>query len=191
MDGLHPSHGRLFTCETGTLAHGHHPGRATKKPIFCFAINSFCNVGRFDDVVLGFDNMCKLVDGKGNVAIYNIMIHSFVKYKICENGVEFYGRMIKDRVKPVVVTFNILTKGLFRNSKFGLALEVSKEIRVNGCVPDMVTFNTLIKGFFKEGIRMAYGYSKEGQKDKIEVDYNGVAIHLFMKGSLTRFSRTI
>ncbi|PWA70391.1 Pentatricopeptide repeat-containing protein [Artemisia annua] len=131
------------------------------EPIFRFAINSFCNVGRFDDAIHAFDSMRKLVDGKPNVAIYNNMIHSFVKYDKFEKGLEFYGRMIKDRVKPDVVTFNILINGYFRSSKFGLALEVFKEMRVKGCVPNVITFNTLIKGFFreskyKEGIGMAY-----------------------------------
>ncbi|CAI9261981.1 unnamed protein product [Lactuca saligna] len=131
------------------------------EPIFRFAINAYCNVGRFDDALQAFDKMRKLVDGKPSTAIYNIMIHSFVKYWKFEKGLDFYGRMIQDRVNPDVVTFNILINGYFRNSKFGLALEVFKEMRVKGCVPNVVTFNTLIKGFFrekklKEGIGMAY-----------------------------------
>ncbi|KAI3802182.1 hypothetical protein L1987_30312 [Smallanthus sonchifolius] len=131
------------------------------EPIFRFAITSFCNVGRLDDALQVFDKMRKLVDGKPNVAIYNTMIHSFVKYRKFEKGLEFYGRMIKDRVRPDVITFNIFINGYFRNSKFELALEVFKEMRVKGCVPNVVTFNTLIKVFFrerkfKEGIGMAY-----------------------------------
>ncbi|KAL8213819.1 hypothetical protein R6Q57_003268 [Mikania cordata] len=137
------------------------------EPIFRFAITSFCNVGRLDDALQVFVKMLKLVDGKPNVAIYNTILHSFVKYGKFEKGLEFYGRMIKDRVKPDVITFNILINGYFRNSKFELALEVFKEMRVKGCVPNVVTFNTLIKGFLREGklkqgIGMAYEMIKLG-----------------------------
>ncbi|XP_076923691.1 uncharacterized protein LOC143585901 [Bidens hawaiensis] len=131
------------------------------EPIFRFAITVFCNVGRLDDAYQVFDKMLRLIDGKPNVAVYNTMIHSYVKHGKFEKGLEFYARMVKDRVKPDVVTFNILINGYFRSSRFELALEVFKEMRVKGCVPNVVTFNTLIKGFFRErkfkqGIGMAF-----------------------------------
>ncbi|KAL8260443.1 hypothetical protein R6Q59_028396 [Mikania micrantha] len=50
------------------------------EPIFCFAITSFCNVGRLDDAPQVFVKIPKLVDDKPNVAIYNAILHSFVKY---------------------------------------------------------------------------------------------------------------
>ncbi|KAK6147203.1 hypothetical protein DH2020_018115 [Rehmannia glutinosa] len=66
-------------------------------------------------------------------------------------GIEFYGRMIRDRVKPDAVTFNTLISGYCRNNKFGLALDVFREMKEKGCVPNVISFNTLIKGFFQDG----------------------------------------
>jgi pentatricopeptide repeat protein len=91
--------------------------------------------------------MKRLIDGKPNVALYNIMIHGFVKFGKLDNAVEFYDRMIRDRVKPDVITFNTLINGYCRSRKFELALQVFKEMKNKGCVPNVVSFNTLIKGF--------------------------------------------
>ncbi|KAL7247814.1 hypothetical protein ACSBR2_002679 [Camellia fascicularis] len=131
------------------------------EPIFRFAINSYCRVGRFDDALIAFDYMVKMIDGLPNVAVYNTLIHGFVKFREHEKALGFYNRMIKDRVKPDVFTFNILISSYCRNSEFGLAFEVFKEMRIKGCSPNVVSFNTLIKGFFRErkfeeGIGMAY-----------------------------------
>ncbi|CAM8998229.1 unnamed protein product [Rhodiola kirilowii] len=129
--------------------------------IFRFSLNAFCRVGRLDDALKVFDKMQKMIDGKPNVAVYNMLIHGFVKRMEHERAVELYHRMLKDRVKPDVYTFNILISSYCRNSLFGLALEVFKEMRSKGCRPNVVSFNTLIKGFFREmkyddAVQMAY-----------------------------------
>ncbi|CAM8994877.1 unnamed protein product [Rhodiola kirilowii] len=129
--------------------------------IFRFSLNAFCRVGRLDDALKVFDKMRKMIDGKPNVAVYNMLIHGFVKRMEHERAVELYHRMLKDRVKPDVYTFNILISSYCRNSLFGLALEVFKEMRSKGCRPNVVSFNTLIKGFFREmkyddAVQMAY-----------------------------------
>ncbi|VFQ92617.1 unnamed protein product [Cuscuta campestris] len=131
------------------------------EPIFRFAINAFCRSGRFDDALLAFDTMKRLIDGKPEAAMYNIMIHGFVKFRHYDKAIEFYHRMIKDRVKPDVITFNTLISGHCRNSQLGLALQMFKEMKNHGCVPNIISFNTLIKRFLmedkiEEGIGMAY-----------------------------------
>ncbi|RVW68168.1 Pentatricopeptide repeat-containing protein [Vitis vinifera] len=78
-----------------------------------------------------------------------------------EKVMTVYEKMIKDRVKPDVFTFNSLISSCCRNSQFGLALEMFKEMKDKGCSPNVVSFNTLIKGSFRErkfeeGIGMAY-----------------------------------
>ncbi|KAK4396523.1 Pentatricopeptide repeat-containing protein [Sesamum angolense] len=132
------------------------------EPMFRVSISSFCRAGRFDDALFAFDIMKRLIDGKPNVALYNIVIHGFVKFGKLDRAVEFYGRMVRERVKPDAVTFNILISGYCRNNKFGLALEVFKEMKEKGCVPNVVSFNTLIKGFFQDGkVEQAVGMARE------------------------------
>ncbi|CAM8994889.1 unnamed protein product [Rhodiola kirilowii] len=94
--------------------------------IFRFSLNAFCRVGRLDDALKVFDKMRKMIDGKPNVAVYNMLIHGFVKRMEHERAVELYHRMLKDRVKPDVYTFNILISSYCRNSLFGLALREMK-----------------------------------------------------------------
>ncbi|GER29059.1 pentatricopeptide repeat-containing protein [Striga asiatica] len=119
--------------------------------IFRVSISSFCRSGRLDDALYSFDIMRRLIDGKPDVALYNIVVQGFVKLGKVEKGVEFYEKMIRDRVKPDVVTFNTLISGYCRNSKFDQALEVFGEMKEKGCLPNVVSFNTLIKGFFRDG----------------------------------------
>lgn len=106
--------------------------------------------------------MKRLIDGKPNVALYNILIHSFVKLGKLDRAVDFYSTMIKNRVNPDAVTFNILISGYCRNNKFGLALEVFKAMKEKGCLPNVVSFNTLIRGFFRDGkTEQAVGMARE------------------------------
>uniref|UniRef100_A0A2N9HWC1 Pentacotripeptide-repeat region of PRORP domain-containing protein n=1 Tax=Fagus sylvatica TaxID=28930 RepID=A0A2N9HWC1_FAGSY len=131
------------------------------EPIFRFSINAYCRVGKLDDAVVAFECMKKLIDGRPSVALYNILIHGFVKCGEHCKALQVYDKMIKDRVKPDVYTFNILISSYCRNKRFGLALELFKEMREKGCSPNVVSFNTLIRGFFRErkfdeGIAMAY-----------------------------------
>ncbi|CAH9059345.1 unnamed protein product [Cuscuta epithymum] len=131
------------------------------EPIFRFAINAFCKSGRFDDALLAFDTMKRLIDGKPEAAMYNIIIHGFVKFRNYGKALGFYDRMIHDRVKPDLITFNTLISGHCRNAQLGLALQMFKEMKNHRCVPNVVTFNTLIKRFLiegkiEEGIGMAY-----------------------------------
>jgi pentatricopeptide repeat protein len=62
----------------------------------------------------------------------------------------FYNQMVKDRIKPDVITFNILISGYCRNFKYAFALEMFEEMCKMGCHPNVVTFNTLIRGLFRE-----------------------------------------
>ncbi|KAL8230145.1 hypothetical protein R6Q59_000517 [Mikania micrantha] len=102
---------------------------------------------RLDDALKVFVKMLKLVDGKPNVAIYNTIIHSFVKYDKFEKGLEFYGRMIKDRVKPDAITFNILINGEGKlKQEVGMAYEMIKL----GCGFSNVTCEILVDGLMKE-----------------------------------------
>ncbi|KAL3839268.1 hypothetical protein ACJIZ3_023859 [Penstemon smallii] len=132
------------------------------EPIFRVSITSFCRTGKFDDALYAFDTMKRLIDGKPDVALYNIVIHGFVKFGNLGRGLEFYRRMIRDRVRPDSVTFNTLISGYCRNNRFDLALEVFKEMKEKGCVPNVVSFNTLIKGFFRdEKVEEAVGMAHE------------------------------
>ncbi|KAA8521060.1 hypothetical protein F0562_011787 [Nyssa sinensis] len=129
------------------------------EPIFRFAINSYCRVGRFDDALIAFDHMLKMIDGLPNVAMFNMLIHGFVKHGEHEKALGLYNRMIKDRVKPDVFTFNILISSYCRNSQFGLALERKSEEGIGmayemielGCVFSNVTCEILIGGLCKDG----------------------------------------
>ncbi|KAL5562573.1 hypothetical protein UlMin_032320 [Ulmus minor] len=94
------------------------------EPIFRFAINACCRVRKLDDVVVAFDSMRKLIDGKPSV---------------------LYNRMIRDRVKPDLFTFNILLSSYCRNSQCGLALDLFKEMKEKGASPNVISFNTMIK----------------------------------------------
>ena len=107
--------------------------------------------------------MCKLIDGKPNVAVCNLLIHAFVKRGSLNAALQFYREMVlKHRVKPDVFTFNILISGYCRNSQFNLALEMFHEMGKMGCLPNVVTFNTLIKGLFREGnVEEAIGMARE------------------------------
>ncbi|KAK4343554.1 hypothetical protein RND71_036648 [Anisodus tanguticus] len=112
------------------------------EPIYRFSINAYCKAGRFDDALLAFDTMRRLIDGKPDVAVCNIIIHGFVKFKHFDKALEFYHRMIGERVKP-------------------------DEMKTHGCAPNVVSFNTLIKWFLldgkiKEGIGMAYEMTEMG-----------------------------
>ncbi|KAK9755303.1 hypothetical protein RND81_01G016600 [Saponaria officinalis] len=120
------------------------------EPIFRFAINCFCRVGRLDDALLAFDTMRKLIDGRPNVVLYNVLIHGFVKNGRRDKALSLYDRLVNDRVKPDVFTFNILISGYCKSSMFGSGLALFKEMRVKGCEPNVVTFNTLIRGFFTD-----------------------------------------
>ncbi|KAL9238877.1 hypothetical protein vseg_013248 [Gypsophila vaccaria] len=131
------------------------------EPIFRFAINSFCRVGRLDDALLAFDTIRKLIDGRPSVVLYNILIHGFVKHGQHDKALRLYDRIVQDRLNPDVYTFNILISGYCKCSMFGSALALFKEMRAKGCEPNVVTFNTLIRGFFRdrkieEGVAMAY-----------------------------------
>uniref|UniRef100_A0A803L0M7 Pentatricopeptide repeat-containing protein n=1 Tax=Chenopodium quinoa TaxID=63459 RepID=A0A803L0M7_CHEQI len=139
------------------------------EPIFRFAINSYCRVGRLNDASLAFDIMKKLIDGKPSVAVYNILIHGFVKNSQHDKALRLYDQLILDRVKPDVFTFNILISSYCKSNSFGSALELFKEMRAKSCEPNVVSFNTLIKGFFKErnyeeGVAMAYEMIDMGKR---------------------------
>ncbi|KAF2285188.1 hypothetical protein GH714_038981 [Hevea brasiliensis] len=117
--------------------------------------------GKLDDALLAFETMRKLIDGRPIVAVYNVLIHGYVKCGQHDKVTEIYNRMLKDRVKPDVFTFNILISSYCRNKKFEMALELFREMREKGCSPNVVSFNTLIMGFFRErkfdeGVKMAY-----------------------------------
>ncbi|XP_073149793.1 uncharacterized protein [Henckelia pumila] len=119
--------------------------------IFRVSIGAFCRSGKFENALFAFDTMKRLIDGKPDVALYNIVIHGFLKFGKLDKGVEFYGRMIRDMVNPDVVTFNTLISGYCKSNKFALALDVFQEMKDKGCLPNVVCFNTLIKGFFQDG----------------------------------------
>ncbi|KAL5575828.1 hypothetical protein UlMin_017527 [Ulmus minor] len=115
------------------------------EPIFKFAINAYCRAGKLDDVVVAFDSMRKLIDGKPSVVLYKILINGFLKFARNDQAFELYNRMIRDRVKPDVFTFNILLSSYCRNSQYGLALDLFKEMKEKGVSPNVISFNTLIK----------------------------------------------
>ncbi|KAL5995378.1 hypothetical protein ACLOJK_025437 [Asimina triloba] len=121
------------------------------EPIFRFALNSFFRAGRLDHAVAAFEAMKRSIDGKPDVAIYNILINGFVKHGKHEQAMELYRKMVKDRVKPDVVTFNILIGSCCLSSNSDSALGIFKEMRVRGCNPNVVSFNTLIRACFREG----------------------------------------
>ncbi|CAI9097734.1 OLC1v1034210C1 [Oldenlandia corymbosa var. corymbosa] len=151
------------------------------EPIFRFAINTYCRVGRFDDALFAFDSMKRLIDGKPNVALYNIIINGFVKYKHFEKALEFYEKMIRDRVKPDVISFNTLISGYCKNSQFELALEMFKEMKNKGCVPNVVSFNTLIKGFFREG-KLEQGIGMAHEMIELDCELSSVTCEILFNG---------
>ncbi|PHT40036.1 hypothetical protein CQW23_18890 [Capsicum baccatum] len=88
-------------------------------------------------------------------------------FKHFDKALEFYHRMIGERVKPDVITFNTLIAGYCKNSQMSLALQMFKEMKTHGCAPNVVSFNTLIKWFLldgkiEEGIGMAYEMTEMG-----------------------------
>ncbi|KAL8118266.1 hypothetical protein AgCh_015977 [Apium graveolens] len=65
------------------------------EPIVWFEINAYCSVGRLYDAVKMFDCMSRLIDGKASVALYNVVIHGFVKFMEFEKGLRFHERMLR------------------------------------------------------------------------------------------------
>ncbi|KAJ8449234.1 hypothetical protein Cgig2_021698 [Carnegiea gigantea] len=106
------------------------------EPIYRFAINSYCRIGSLDDALLAFNTVQRLIDGRPNVALYNILIHGFVKNGQHDKALNLYDRLIMDRVKPDIFTFNIVISSYCRNSNFRSALELFKEMRAKGCEPN-------------------------------------------------------
>nr|KYP71126.1 Pentatricopeptide repeat-containing protein At2g36240 family [Cajanus cajan] len=133
------------------------------QPIFRTAIHAFARSSKLHDAVSAFHTMRKLIDGKPNVAVCNILLHAFVKNAKLDCALHFYRDMVdKYRVKPDVFTFNILISGYCRNSQFASALEIFNEMGKLGCYPNVVTFNTLIRGMFREGnVDDAIGMARE------------------------------
>ena len=107
------------------------------EPIFRFALNAFCKVGILDDAEIAFANMGRMIDGKPSVAIYNILINGYARRREHEKAMAVYEKMIKDRVKPDVFIFNTLIRSC-RNSLFGLALEMFKEMKDKGRSPNVL-----------------------------------------------------
>ncbi|KAL5548848.1 hypothetical protein UlMin_004079 [Ulmus minor] len=129
----------LFPCSDGIFS------CSQTEPIFRFAINVYCRVGKLDATIVAFNSMRILIDGKPSVVLYNILINGFVKFARNDQAFELYNRMIRDRVKPYVFTFNILLRSYCRNSQCGLALDLFKEMKEKGSSPNVISFNTLIK----------------------------------------------
>lgn len=57
----------------------------------------------------------------------------------------------KLNVKPDVVTYNIMIKGLCDNGELDKAAAFVDEIEKNGLEPDLVTYNTLFSAFYSKG----------------------------------------
>ncbi|KAJ8630474.1 hypothetical protein MRB53_023797 [Persea americana] len=132
------------------------------EPTFRFAIYSLCRAGRLHDALLAFQAVKRAIDGKPDRALYNILIHGFVRARDHAKAIELYRKMIEDGVRPDVCTFNILIESFCRHSSFDSALGLFKEMRAKGCTPNVVSFNTLIRGCFRNGmIERAIGIAYE------------------------------
>ena len=90
-----------------------------------------------DDAEIAFANMGRMIDGKPSVAIYNILINGYARRREHEKAMAVYEKMIKDRVKPDVFIINTLIRSC-RNSLFGLALEMFKEMKDKGRSPNVL-----------------------------------------------------
>lgn len=155
------------------------------EPLLHFVINICCKTHRLDDAAFAFETMKKLIDGRPSVVIYNMLINGYVKIGDFEKALDFYQRMLSDKVKPDVFTFNILISGFCRNGRFNLGLHLFGEMREKGCTPNVVTFNTLIKGFFREskfnqGVKMVYEMIELG------CDLSSVTCDIIGKGRFWR-----
>ncbi|KAL1345142.1 hypothetical protein AAHE18_08G096300 [Arachis hypogaea] len=149
--------------------------------IFRFAIHAYCKAGKLDEAVSSFRSMCRLIDGRPNVAVCNIIIHGFVKFGMLDRALEFYDEIVRVRVRPDLFTFNILISGYCRNLKFELALEMFKEMRKMGCEPNVVTFNTLIKEMFREG-KVEEGIGMAHEMIDLGCEFSNVTCEILVRG---------
>ncbi|KAL8136075.1 hypothetical protein AgCh_010611 [Apium graveolens] len=120
------------------------------EPIFWFAINAYCSIGRLDDSVKMFDRMSRLIDGKASVALYNVVIYGFVKFREFEKGLRFYERDKEKGRVPNVVSFNTLIKGFFRERKVEEGVGMAYEMIELGCEFSVVTCEILVDGLRSE-----------------------------------------
>ncbi|KAH0971653.1 hypothetical protein GBA52_023809 [Prunus armeniaca] len=140
------------------------------EPIFQFAINAYCRVGRLVDAVNAFDSMRKLIDGRPSVVVYNILIHGFVKCGQHDKALGLYDKMMKDRVKADVFTFNILISSLLSERKFEDGIGMAYEMIEFGCKFSSVTCEILGDGLCREGrVSEACSVRKEIQGRALEV----------------------
>ncbi|GAB4835689.1 hypothetical protein Ancab_000599 [Ancistrocladus abbreviatus] len=59
--------------------------------------------------------------------------------------------MIRRKVQPDVITFNIVISGLCKAGKLQKARDLMGDMKVWGISPTVVTYNTLINGYWKKG----------------------------------------
>ncbi|GAB4835726.1 hypothetical protein Ancab_000636 [Ancistrocladus abbreviatus] len=81
----------------------------------------------------------------------NPMLASLVdqgKIQVMEN---VHKVMIRRKVQPDVITFNIVINGLCKAGKLQKARDLMEDMKVWGISPTIVTYNTLINGYWKKG----------------------------------------
>ncbi|BAB08912.1 unnamed protein product [Arabidopsis thaliana] len=83
-----------------------------------------------------------------------------------DNAIELF-KHLKSRVKPELMTYNILINGLCKSRRVGSVDWMMRELKKSGYTPNAVTYTTMLKMYFKtkrieKGLQLFLKMKKEG-----------------------------
>ncbi|XP_019193801.1 PREDICTED: pentatricopeptide repeat-containing protein At2g36240 isoform X3 [Ipomoea nil] len=134
------------------------------EPIFRFAINAYCRSGKFDDALLAFDTMKRLIDGKPemfkemknygcvpNVVSFNTLIKRFLWEGKIEEGIGMAYEMIELGHEMSSVSCEILVDGLCRKGMINKACDLLVDFSRKGVMPSGFDYFAVVERLCDEG----------------------------------------
>ncbi|XP_017614027.1 pentatricopeptide repeat-containing protein At1g06580-like [Gossypium arboreum] len=132
-----------------------HPKRSIVE--FTKLLVALVRMRRYATVVSLYSQM-ELLGVSHNDYFFNILINCFCQLGGIDSGFSVLVKMLKLGVKPDVVTFSTLIKGLCKRSKISQACLLKEahdlffEMSKQGINPNVITYTTLIDTLYKKGV---------------------------------------
>ena len=115
---------------------------------FGIYLKYLCKNDYFDTALFYYEQLNKSKCLKDEV-IYNLLLNACGKKLDIKNLHKIYMDMIKNNIKPNIITFNTIIDAFVRNKNTEKAFKIFNEILDNKIVPDNFTLSTLFKGINK------------------------------------------
>ncbi|KAG2667004.1 hypothetical protein I3760_15G091900 [Carya illinoinensis] len=114
-------------------------------------LNGFCKLGRIDEAYALLRTFER--DGYAlGLHGYSSLIDSLFRAKRYTEAHSWFGKLLKEDVKPDLVLYSIMIRGLSDGGKVQEALKLLAEMTQRDLVPDTYCYNAVIKGFCDMGL---------------------------------------